>query len=88
MIVLRWIFWLLLRLSLGARYRIRVVGKEQLDGLERSVLLLPNHPAYIASAASITLAEIAPATPRRASIARSSRRRIASACTPRKGCGR
>ena len=47
MVVLRWIFWLLLRLLLGARYRVRITGAEQLRGLDHSVLVLPNHPAMV-----------------------------------------
>src|SRR6266511_312156 len=47
MIVLRWIFWVLLRLSLGARYRVRIHGREKLRDLKGPVLLLPNHPGYI-----------------------------------------
>jgi long-chain-fatty-acid--[acyl-carrier-protein] ligase len=47
MIVLRWVFWVLLKLALGARYRLRLHGAEQLRALKTSVLLMPNHPAYI-----------------------------------------
>jgi long-chain-fatty-acid--[acyl-carrier-protein] ligase len=43
----RWIFWAFLRLVLGARYRLRVHGKEQLRTLKGPVLILPNHPGYI-----------------------------------------
>src|SRR5436309_7052227 len=45
--IFRWIFWALLRLVLGARYRLRVYGREQLRGLKGPVLILPNHPGYI-----------------------------------------
>src|SRR5262245_49072536 len=45
--IFRWIFWGLLRLVLGARYRVRVHGKEQLHTLKGPVLILPNHPGYI-----------------------------------------
>jgi long-chain-fatty-acid--[acyl-carrier-protein] ligase len=47
MIVLRWFCWLLLRLALAARYRIRVHGREQLRASKGPVLVLPNHPGYI-----------------------------------------
>src|SRR5260370_9868639 len=47
MIVFRWIFWAVLRLFVGARYRLRVRGREQLRGLKGPVLILPNHPGYI-----------------------------------------
>src|SRR5215467_6418764 len=47
MSLFRWVFWGLLRLLLGARYRIRLHGKEQLRALKGSVLILPNHPGYI-----------------------------------------
>jgi hypothetical protein len=45
-----------------------------------------NSPPYSANEISITLPAAAPATAMRASIERSSRRRIASSSTPRKGC--
>src|SRR5438876_1151775 len=47
MSIFRWVFWGLLRLVLGARYRLRVHGKEQLRALKGPVLILPNHPGYI-----------------------------------------
>lgn len=47
MTALRWFFWGLLRLVLGARYRIDVHGSEQLRALKGPVLVLPNHPGYI-----------------------------------------
>jgi long-chain-fatty-acid--[acyl-carrier-protein] ligase len=47
MIVLRWIFWALLRLVLAGRYRVRMHGWEQLREVKGSILLMPNHPAYI-----------------------------------------
>src|SRR5436309_8221732 len=47
MSLFRWVFWALLRLVLGARYRLRVRGREQLRALKGPVLLLPNHPGYI-----------------------------------------
>src|SRR5436309_7916023 len=47
MSLFRWVFWGLLRLVLGARYRLRVHGKEQLRSLKGPVLILPNHPGYI-----------------------------------------
>lgn len=47
MIVFRWFCWAFLRVLLGARYRIRVHGKEQMRHLEGPILILPNHPGYI-----------------------------------------
>jgi long-chain-fatty-acid--[acyl-carrier-protein] ligase len=47
MIVLRWFFWLVARLILPLRYRIRVRGLETLRDLKGGTLILPNHPAYI-----------------------------------------
>ncbi len=47
MIVFRWLCWAFLRVMLGARYRLRVHGKEQLRTLKGPVLILPNHPGYI-----------------------------------------
>jgi long-chain-fatty-acid--[acyl-carrier-protein] ligase len=45
-VVLRWIFWAILRLLLRARYRWRVHGLEELRKLKAPVLVLPNHPGY------------------------------------------
>ena len=39
--------WLLARLVVPLRYRIRVHGWERVRGLKDPVLLLPNHPGYI-----------------------------------------
>src|SRR5258708_24012838 len=47
MSLFRWVFWGLLHLVLGARYRLRVHGKEQLRSLKGPVLILPNPPGYI-----------------------------------------
>jgi long-chain-fatty-acid--[acyl-carrier-protein] ligase len=47
MIVIRWIGWAFLRLTLAARYRWRVHGREKLGTLKGPVLILPNHPGYI-----------------------------------------
>ena len=44
---LRYLLWLVGRLVLSLRYRVRVHGGEKLDGLKGPVLVLPNHPAYI-----------------------------------------
>jgi long-chain-fatty-acid--[acyl-carrier-protein] ligase len=41
------LFWALTRMVLSLRYRVRVQGLEQLRGLKRPVLVLPNHPGYI-----------------------------------------
>jgi long-chain-fatty-acid--[acyl-carrier-protein] ligase len=46
-ILLRWFFWGVLRIVLRARYRLRVLGREQLASLQGPVLILPNHPGYI-----------------------------------------
>jgi long-chain-fatty-acid--[acyl-carrier-protein] ligase len=46
-IVIRWICWAILRLMLGARYRLVVHGREKLGTLPGAVLILPNHPGYI-----------------------------------------
>ena len=47
MTALRWFFWAFLRLMLGARYRLHVHGRDQLQALKGPVLILPNHPGYI-----------------------------------------
>ncbi len=41
------LFYWLVRLLLGLRYRVRVEGAEQLADLEGPFLVLPNHPAYV-----------------------------------------
>ncbi|CAN5339515.1 hypothetical protein BH10PLA2_BH10PLA2_05090 [soil metagenome] len=43
----RYLVWLLARLVLPLRYRIRVQGAEKLRGLGHPVLSLPNHPGYV-----------------------------------------
>ncbi|HUE16370.1 MAG TPA: 1-acyl-sn-glycerol-3-phosphate acyltransferase, partial [Planctomycetaceae bacterium] len=45
--LLRSALWLLARLVIPLRYRIRVHGWEQVRVLKSPVLLLPNHPGYI-----------------------------------------
>jgi long-chain-fatty-acid--[acyl-carrier-protein] ligase len=45
--VLRYALWLLSRLILALRYRVRVHGLERLRDLRGPVLILPNHPGYI-----------------------------------------
>jgi long-chain-fatty-acid--[acyl-carrier-protein] ligase len=45
--LVRFLFWRLTRLVLGLRYRVRVQGRDKLGSLQRPVLVLPNHPAYI-----------------------------------------
>src|SRR3954465_6759423 len=47
MTALRWFFWGLFRLLLGARYRLHVHGGDQRRALKGPVLVLPNHPGYI-----------------------------------------
>ncbi len=47
MTVLRWLGWAFLRLTLAARYRLLVHGRERLGALKGPVLVLPNHPGYI-----------------------------------------
>src|SRR5205807_2436451 len=49
----------LARWVLPLRYRVRVHGLEQIQGLSSPVLILPNHPAYIEAA--ITLMTLWPA---------------------------
>ncbi|MDB5307978.1 MAG: hypothetical protein JWO38_2180 [Gemmataceae bacterium] len=44
---LRHALWLLARLVVSLRYRIRVHGWDQVRGLKGPVLLLPNHPGFI-----------------------------------------
>ncbi|MCA9190272.1 MAG: AMP-binding protein [Planctomycetales bacterium] len=41
------VFWLGCRWLLSFRYRVRILGGEQLSGLQGPTLVLPNHPAYI-----------------------------------------
>lgn len=41
------LFWAVCRLLLGFRYRVKVLGAEQLRSLSGPTLVLPNHPAYI-----------------------------------------
>src|SRR4051794_22303636 len=47
MLLLRWFFWMILRLGLAARYRVVVRGRGRLRGLKGALLILPNHPGYI-----------------------------------------
>src|SRR5262249_35097036 len=42
MLVLRYVFWAVSRLLLSLRYRIRVHGREMLQGLRGPTLILPN----------------------------------------------
>ncbi len=41
------LFWSICRLLLSFRYRVKVLGAEQLKTLQGPTLVLPNHPAYI-----------------------------------------
>ncbi len=41
------LFWGICRLLLSFRYRVKVLGAEQLRSLSGPTLVLPNHPAYI-----------------------------------------
>ncbi len=41
------IFWSIIRWMFSLRYRVRVTGLEQLDGLAGPTLVMPNHPGYI-----------------------------------------
>jgi long-chain-fatty-acid--[acyl-carrier-protein] ligase len=43
----RFLFWMIARLLLSLRYRMRVHGLESLRDLKSPVLILPNHPALI-----------------------------------------
>ena len=47
MLWLRYVVWGLMRGLLTLRYRLRVHGLEQVQGLKGPVLVLPNHPGYI-----------------------------------------
>jgi acyl-CoA synthetase (AMP-forming)/AMP-acid ligase II/acyl carrier protein len=44
MLVVRYLVWLVARALLSLRYRVRVHGLEQADGLRGPILILPNHP--------------------------------------------
>lgn len=44
---IRYCVWLLTRLLVSLRYRVRVSGGQQLRDLKGPVLLLPNHPGFI-----------------------------------------
>jgi long-chain-fatty-acid--[acyl-carrier-protein] ligase len=46
MLLLRYLMWLLIKLTLSLRYRIRIHGTDKLKGLQGPVLILPNHPGY------------------------------------------
>ncbi|MCI0459728.1 MAG: AMP-binding protein [Gemmataceae bacterium] len=52
--LLRYVLWVLGRLFLAMRYRIRVRGLRRLRGL-RGALILPNHPGYIDPALLLTV---------------------------------
>src|SRR5262249_21677489 len=45
--LLRFVLSLCARVVLSLRYRIRVHGREKLQGLKGPILVLPTHPAYI-----------------------------------------
>jgi long-chain-fatty-acid--[acyl-carrier-protein] ligase len=45
--MVRFLCWLFGRFLVWLRYRVTIHGKEQLRGLGRKVLILPNHPGYI-----------------------------------------
>jgi long-chain-fatty-acid--[acyl-carrier-protein] ligase len=45
--LLRYLTWVFARVVLPLRYRVRVVGLEQLRGIKGKALVLPNHPGYI-----------------------------------------
>ena len=40
-------WWRLVRIVLRLRYRVRVTGLDQLQGLRGPTLIMPNHPGYI-----------------------------------------
>ncbi|HEY7315721.1 MAG TPA: AMP-binding protein [Gemmataceae bacterium] len=44
---LRYLLWLLTRLFLSLRYRVRVQGLNQIRDLKKPVLVLPNHPGLV-----------------------------------------
>jgi long-chain-fatty-acid--[acyl-carrier-protein] ligase len=43
----RYVLWLLDRLLLPLRYRLRVQGLDELRGVTGPILILPSHPAYV-----------------------------------------
>ncbi len=45
--ILQSFFWWFGRRLLGLRYRVKLVGLDQLEGLHGPTLVMPNHPAYI-----------------------------------------
>jgi acyl-CoA synthetase (AMP-forming)/AMP-acid ligase II/1-acyl-sn-glycerol-3-phosphate acyltransferase/acyl carrier protein len=47
MFLVRYLAWLLARVIVSLRYRVRVEGIDQVRGLKGPVLVLPNHPAYM-----------------------------------------
>jgi long-chain-fatty-acid--[acyl-carrier-protein] ligase len=47
MVLLRYLFWAWGRCIQALRYRVRVYGLEQVQGLKPPVVILPNHPAYM-----------------------------------------
>src|SRR5262249_32971057 len=55
--VLRFLVWVVARLLMSLRYRIRVRGRRQLRGLKGGALILPNHPAYIEPVLVLTALE-------------------------------
>ncbi|HUY33006.1 MAG TPA: AMP-binding protein [Pirellulales bacterium] len=59
MLWLRYLLWGLARCVLALRYRLRVYGLDQVQGLKGPVLILPNHPGYIDPA--LVLAALWPA---------------------------
>jgi long-chain-fatty-acid--[acyl-carrier-protein] ligase len=45
--IIRYGLWALAKLILSLRYRVRVHGREQLQGLDGRTLILANHPGYV-----------------------------------------
>src|SRR5689334_17982122 len=47
LVPLRYLLWLVTRLFLSLRYRVRVHGLDQVRNLKGPVLVLPNHPGLV-----------------------------------------
>jgi long-chain-fatty-acid--[acyl-carrier-protein] ligase len=54
MVLLRYALWLLARVVLWLRYRVRVHGLDRVRGLKGPILVLPNHPGYVDPALVLT----------------------------------
>ena len=43
---IRWVAWAVLRVLLSLRYKVKVVGTEEVLKRPGPYLIMPNHPAY------------------------------------------